>query len=185
MPHLETLTPLLGIVAAERTTARPDLFDDARQEGLIRAWEVEAAKPDAPREYVLAAAKRAIGDVLRGRPMTGEEGRRGWQDAADYAGPLVAADDDEDTLAALADPTAADALDRAEACLHLEEVRAAVLALGVDDLAIVTARFVDEMSWPEAARHLGRKPEAVRRRFVDHIAPRLRADLTHLEELAA
>jgi DNA-directed RNA polymerase specialized sigma24 family protein len=107
MSHLSTLTPLIGIIAREKTTTRPDLYDDARQEGLIRAWTVEESKPDAPREYVLAAARRGIGDVVRGRPAFGEVGRRGWKDAADTAhGFHLDADTAEDYAEALADPGA-------------------------------------------------------------------------------
>lgn len=85
MSHLTTLTPLIGIIAREKTATRPDLYDDARQEGLIRAWTVEQDKPDAPREYVLAAARRGVGDAVRGRAAFGADSHRGRRDAIDGA----------------------------------------------------------------------------------------------------
>ena len=129
MSHLATLTPLIGIIAREKTATRPDLYDDARQEGLIRAWTVEQDKPDAPREYVLAAARRGVGDILRGRPGFGETGRRGWQDAADSAhGFHLDADAAEDYAEALADPDAEAAFlaveDRDAFCRILRAVKA-------------------------------------------------------------
>jgi RNA polymerase sigma factor (sigma-70 family) len=90
--NLETLKPLVEIMAAERCTDRPDAFDDAVQEGLIAAWRVSKTHPEASPQYVRASARRAVVDVLRGRPMTGQAGRRGWQDAHAVADPLTDAD---------------------------------------------------------------------------------------------
>lgn len=178
MTHLATLTPLLGIIAAERTADRPDLFDDVRQEALIRAWEVERDKPEAPREYVLAAARRAAADVLRGRPAFGEESHRGRQDAHDTAGPLtVSEDDDVDEVAPLADRSAERALAEADLVDVREAVRGAVRALPEDDREAVFLRFWHGMTWPEIAATQGRGTNATRVRFEKHTAPTLREAL--------
>lgn len=183
MSHLATIAPLVGIIAREKTTSRPDLYDDARQEGLIRAWTVATAKPDAPREYLVAAARRGVNDVLRGRPSFGEEGRRGWQDAVDSAGPLYRTIEGEDVLVTdPADYAAEDAfraaLDAATATL----VQVAVAGLAPADRQLVELRFYEGLDWRGVADVLGKKSEAVRRRFADHIAPALAASLAHLKE---
>lgn len=178
MTHLATLAPLLGIVAAERTHERPDLFDDVRQEALIRAWEVERDAPEAPREYVLAAARNAATDAVRGRPGFGESGRRGWQDAHDVAGPLTVDDDhDVDTVAPLADASAARALEEADLADVCEAVRTAVRELPAADRNAVFLRFWQGMTWPQVAAELDRGTNATRVRFERHIAPTLRASL--------
>lgn len=186
MTHLDTLTPLLGIIAAERTKDRPDLFEEVRQEAMIRAWEVETAKPEAPREYVLAAARRAANDVLRGRPRFGEEGRRGWQDAHDVAGPLTFGEDDsEDEALTLQDDAARVALEHAEASDLRDAVSRAVSRLSEDDRDLVVRRFYLEQTWPEIASTRGRSANAVRVYFDTHLAPLLREALAPYREAAA
>ena len=178
MSHLDTLTPLLGIIAAERTKERPDLFDEIRQEALIAAWRVEKAHPEASREYVLASARNAANGVLRGRPAFGAEGHQGRQDAHDNATSLTYDDDtDVDTVAALADPTAERALEAVEISDVAADVRAAVRDLPADEAEVVFLRFWQEMTWPEVAASMGRGTNATRVRFEKHIAATLRDTL--------
>jgi RNA polymerase sigma factor (sigma-70 family) len=184
--HLDRLTPLLGIVARERTASRPDLFDDVRQEAMIRAWEVERDRPDAPREYVLAAAKRGANDVLRGRPGFGERGRRGWSDAHGHAGPLqVDEETQEDTLGHLEDLGAQARLQVAEIAAERSDVLAALRDLDEADRLVVFWRFWEGLTWPEIGARVGRSANAVRVRFEKHLAPALRDRLAHLQEVVA
>lgn len=178
---LTALRPLIHIIAAERTSTRPDLFDDAVQEALIASWTTSTSHPDASRAYVTAAARNAVTGVLQGRPYTGAPSRRGWQDAGDSAVTLTPVYDGEETVTAdLTDPTTEPAFDAALSRVHAHEVRAAVAALSEDDAVLVALRFGRDLTWPEVAAAVGRRTEAVRRRFVDHIAPALRSELAHL-----
>ena len=168
--NLHALRPLVEIIAAERTTTAPHLFDDAVQEGLIAAWKAENARPDAPRSYVVGAARNGVRSVLRGRPMTGQEGHRGWQDASDYT--------DEVDEASKVKATSADH-DSAE----LSQVWGAVRRLESTEAHIATMRAYG-YDWKQIGPRVGLQGEAARRRFVHHIAPRLASELAHLRGVA-
>jgi RNA polymerase sigma factor (sigma-70 family) len=176
---VEGLAPLVGIIARERTRERPDLYDDARQEGMIRAWVVLECRPDAPPAYVAAAARRAVNDVVRGRPPFGAESHRGRQDAHDTAGPLTreSADGAEYLVADPEDLAAADALTASEVA---EAVREAVTDLDAEDRAVVFGRYWLDQGFAEIAETLGRPAGTLSRRWTEKIRPRLRADLAHL-----
>ena len=90
MTTLAALTPLITLIAGERTASTPDLFDDARQEGLIAAWRFLAKRPDAPTALVTHVARRAILDLLAGRHAFGSLPRSCSRDAA---GTALALDD--------------------------------------------------------------------------------------------
>lgn len=181
--HLPRITPLVGIIAREKTAARPELYDDARQEGLIAAWLAEAADPTRSREYLVATARRAIAHVVGGRASFGAEGRRGWQDAHKSAGPLVVGrGDSEGFVIDPADVTAADAfaeVDELDVSGHVWRAVAELVEVHPGDPYIASC-VAEGWTWDAIAEGAGRKPEACRRRFRDHIAPRLRAELAHL-----
>jgi hypothetical protein len=173
--HLDTLTPLIGIIARERTSARPDLYDDARQEGLIRAWTVEQAKPDAPRQYVLAAARRGIADVVRGRPSFGAASHRGNRDAADSAhGFHLDAETAEDFAAELADPAAEAALLRVEDRDAYRRVLVSVRALSPTLRRVVELRLAGE-EFAAIGRAVGVSTATAHRRYMAAVVA-LRAD---------
>lgn len=186
MTHLDTLRPLLAVIARERTAARPDLYDDALQEGMIRAWSVEQEKPDAPREYVLAAARNAIGDVARGRPALGAASHRGRQDAADTAIPLVQRDPDgEEAELDVEDASAALAMRQAESAAARWDIAAAVASLPVgSDIELVARRFWGDQDYRSIAADMGVKHTALERRWAGHIRPHLREHLAHLADAA-
>ena len=170
--RLAALRPLVEIIAAERTTSRPELFDDAVQEGLIAAWQALEARPDAPAAYVTGAARNGVRSALRGRITGG--GHQGRQDAADFADGF--APDYEHPSC----PAAAKALELAELVPHLPVIRAAVAALEPRDVELVVLRFVHGLDWPAVGARLGRSGNAVRVRFRDHLTPKLRSELAHL-----
>lgn len=181
-PTLATLTPLISIIAREATAHRPDLYADARQEGLITAWQVLA--DPAPRldlrTYAIAAARRAIGNVLRGRPMTGAPRHQGRQDAAD-AGVLSL----DALLQDPADPVAAAALASAETTAHATEISRALAGLSPADRLLVDVRFWRDGTFADVAAATGRPVGTCSRRWTEIVRPHLAAELAHLEGVAA
>lgn len=165
---LAELRPLVEIMAAERTTSTPHLFDDAVQEGLIAAWKARKARPDAPNSYVVGAARNGVRSVVRGRPGTGQTGHRGVTDASTLTehDAYIPEHGTPDTYS-----------------VELGEVWGAVKRLPPIDSSIATLRAYS-YEWREVASIVGMGSEATRRRFVNHIAPRLAAELGHLREVA-
>lgn len=167
MTDVETLAPLVGIMAAERTKDRPDLFDDARQEGLIAAWRAlgrEEARD--PGKYARAAARRAVGDVMRGRPAFGAESHRGKQDAHDTSVPLV---DDEGRY--VAEPRH---IECGYATAEGEWLRAAVRRLPERQRRYVFLRFWQGLTAAEIAAELGLAKHTVELMWAEQIRPTLR-----------
>lgn len=179
MDLIKVITPLIGIVARERTREQPYLYDDARQEGLIRAWTVLTERPDAPREYVVAAAKRGVGDVVRGRPAFGAASHRGRQDAHDLAGPLVRLVDGggEELVIDPEDPSAQDAYDAADVA-GLVRRSVAELADPIDRL-MVYERFWGDRLYADIGKDVGLTKQALERRWANHVRPALRERLQH------
>jgi RNA polymerase sigma factor (sigma-70 family) len=185
MSHLTKLAPLIQIIAAERTKGRPELFEDAVQEGMIRAWMVEAKKPDAPREYVLAAARNGVADLVRGRRAFGAPSHQGRQDAMSGWQPFVVDDDyDEDETLDLTDAGAELATEQALMAAHRADVSSAVATLPDGDADLVLRRFWLDQTYPDVAKAVGTTVAALQRRFVNHIRPALRERLEHLEAAA-
>lgn len=188
---LERVAPLVGIMAREKTAGNPSLYDDARQEGLIRAWLAQQKyDADNPRAYMVAAARSGISGLLRGRPPFGAEGRRGWRDAHDTSVSLTSSirvDERENRShaspsfdeASLADEAARRDMEHAETAPIRDAVRAAVATLPRRDQIIILSRFAHRATWPEVAKVAGSpSADAARIRFADHIAPALRALLS-------
>src|SRR5689334_16557993 len=155
---IQDIRPLVEIIAAERTSSTPHLFDDAVQEGLIAAWRATEARPDAPRSYVVGAARNGVRSVVRGRSFTGQASHRGWQDAGDYT-------QDAEELEVKAVSAHLD-------CVELSEVWDAVKRLDSTEASIAALRAYG-FDWKQIGPRVGLKEEAARRRFVHHIAPRL------------
>lgn len=174
---LARMRPFIEILAAERTRESSE-YDDAVQEGLIAVWQASLAKPEAHQHYLNAAAKYGVIRHLRGRPPFGTKGHQGWQDALTEA---AAFPDDFDAIAEEIEEEFEALLWRISA----DEVREAVGRLDDESHEIVDLRFWKDMTWPMAARTLGRRSEAVRRQFRDHIAPPLAEELQHLRPLVA
>lgn len=176
---LPRLRGLVEVMAAERTKEAPHLFEDAVQEGMIAAWEASEARPDAPAAYVHGAARKGVLTVVSGRPLTGQEGRRGWQDAHDSTVPLVVqSDEGEEFALEPACPRAAQALQS----VGLEHVREAVAALPAEDAALVYARYWRGLSFAEASVVLGRPAGTLARRWTTLVRPALASALTATTE---
>lgn len=175
---VESLAPLVGLIARERTSAYPGLYDDARQEGLVRAWEVLGKRPDAPAPYVTAAVKRGVHDVLRGRPAFGAPRHRGRQDAHEGAVALTRqTDEGEEYAMEPEDTTTAAAY---EAVDVRDAVQAAVRALPYEDRRLVFGRYWEDRSFADLALELGRPEGTLSRRWTDVVRPRLREALAPL-----
>lgn len=186
MSHLPTITPLVGIIAREHTASSHVDYDEARQEGLIHAWEAETARPDAPREYLVAAARNGIIGAVTGRKPFGAPSRQGRAEPLNDARPFTFDEETgEDTEASVEDLRAAHLFHLAEIAPARKEVRDRVGYLSDADRDLVRRRFWQGQTWPEIAVATGKRTEAVRRRFVDHIAPVLAGDLEHLREVVA
>ena len=151
--ELRAARPLVEIMAAERCKDRPDLFQDAVQEGLIALWRVSETHPDASDRYRRACARNAVANVLRGRPLTGQASRRGWQDAATTAVPV--------------DPTMPDpayvepGFARVETDSETSFLREAVAGLPDRQREYVVLRFWGGMSDAEIAAALGTTASAM------------------------
>lgn len=172
---LSRLRGLVEVMAAERTKESPDLFDDAVQEGMIAAWEASEARPDAPSAYLHGAARNGVRNVVSGRCLTGQEGRRGWQDAHDSADPLTV------TTAGGEEYVIEPACARSErdfAVIGLEHVRDAVAALPAGDAALVHARYWEGLGFADASARLGRPAGTLSRRWTEIVRPALREALS-------
>lgn len=170
MTNLYELRPLVEIIAAERTTSTPHLFDDAVQEGLIAAWRARQSRPDAPHGYVVGAARNGVRSVLRGRPMTGQTGHRGWMDAGDYTEEVTEIPKVNDSGAW-------------QTSAELPEVWGAVCALEPREAHIAALKAYG-FDWRQIGPRVGLHHEAARRKFINHIAPRLAQELSHLRGVA-
>lgn len=79
-----------AIIAAHEVNSNPNLLDDAIQEGQIAAWVSLTRYPDKPQGYHTKTIKRAVSNVYRGRPFTGQPRQQGVQRIpADMISPLV------------------------------------------------------------------------------------------------
>lgn len=159
MHRLKEIAPFAGIVARERTRGTSG-YDDAYQEGMIAAWQVLAERPDAPREYLIAAVKNGINShVGRGR-VTGSSQRgkkhiptQGFPEGFD-----VMSDDPTESMDS--------------------DVRNALIRLPQHDREFVYLRFWLGMTGEEAAKIVGIPRGTLERRFVQFTKPHLREALS-------
>lgn len=181
---LKTIRPLVEIMAAERTGSRPDLFEEAVQEGLVAAWSAAESKPDAEPTYFRAAARYGVTRVVRGRPLTGSPGRRGWEDAHDHGEPLTVTDADgwEHFRAEPVDV-------QAERAFTAAEIRERVLA-GVKaipdpaDREATFLRFWRGLTYAEISKVVRVPTGTLSRRWTDVVRPFLREHLKELRSCA-
>ena len=175
---LPVIEPLVGIIAREATAGRPGDYDDVRQEGLIAAWQAATARPDAPREYLVAAARNGIKSLLRGRKAFGAHGRRGLDPSTSS---LDALTDSEESAWDAPDDRALTAFDRVEA---LDEFEDMVRVLPTAYQEIVRLRELDDLEWSEVAQRTGRaNGSSVSKTWKTYIQPLLQA--AHSERAAA
>lgn len=163
--YVRRLDPLIRIMAAERVA--PALRDDAEQEARIAVWKVAQEHADDPRPLgplLTTVARRAIFNVVNGRPMTGESGVRGrTRDPlrGQHADPLDLERDD----AARDD--------------HADEVDLRVTVAGVlDDLApwereYVQQRFLLDRPVAEVAQGLGMSQNGTTNAWTRRLRPLL------------
>lgn len=190
MRTVEELAPLVDLMAKERTKGqgrvlfqmgdrarKPWLYDDAYQEGLIAAWRVSQTHPDQSDAYQTAAARNAVVGVLSGRPLTGEDGRKGWQDAHDSAGPIEVESPEGGTVTLGEDRPdwgPVDGFAAVERRADLGPVLDAVRGLSERDRMYVWLRFWVGMNEPEIAEELGTTKEYLNRTWRNRIRPALR-----------
>lgn len=169
------------VVAAEESARerRPELFEDAAQEGRIAAWRVLEERPDASGPYVRTAVRRAVRDVFRGRPATGAPSHRGRQDAFDEAGPLEVEKSDGGVylVAEPADRVAGDALEAVERREDVARLLEAVAGLPDRERFYVWARFWRDWAGADIARELGIARHTMELVWAQRTRPALRAVL--------
>lgn len=143
---LESLVPIVGIIAKERTRSWPDKHDDAVQEGMIAAWQVLQKRPDAPRSYVVGAIRNRVTASSMGRASFGKPPMRGRQQVD-----AMLLDDlssvDEDTV----DPW--QAVDTAM------DVQAAMELWSSEQRKLAFLVFYQDMTLAEASAWLGKAPQ--------------------------
>jgi len=171
------MVPLVGIMAREWTAKsppRPDLYDDARQEGLVAVWRVLTECPESSQAYVSTCARHAVIGVVRGRPSFGAPSHRGRHEPLDSA---------EHLDRGVYDIEPADL--RAEAYLYAADINKAVrLAVATlpleEDRYLVYLRYWLDLGFADAARILGRPEGTLSRRWTENIRPVLRERLAPL-----
>ncbi|TDC35705.1 sigma-70 family RNA polymerase sigma factor [Micromonospora sp. KC213] len=175
--HLTRLDPLIRIMAAERVA--PALRDDAEQEARIAVWQVAQAHADDPRPLgplLTTVARRAVRAVAVGRPMTGEEGRRGIERDPLRAGSLSELDAERDDR-----PQG----DHADAVALRVEVARVLAGLAEWERAFVVRRFLDDRPMTEVARELGMSAGGLANAWVRRLRPALAEALSSLVSASA
>ncbi|OZV74740.1 hypothetical protein CA850_29625 [Micromonospora echinospora] len=175
--HVTRLDPLIRIMSAERVP--PALRDDAEQEARIAVWTVATAHADDPRPLgplLTTVARRAVRAVAVGRPMTGEEGRRGVERDPLRAGRLVELDTERDD---------APQGDHAEAVALRVSVARALADLAPWERAYVVGRFLEDRPVAEVAADLGMSPTGLANAWSRRLRPALAEALSPLVSAGA
>lgn len=167
---------LVEIMAAERTSERPEMFDDCVQEGLIAAWRAMEGHPGKPDAYYRSAARNGILNHLRGRATFGHESMQGNRDATTAQVPLLAVGSDgvEYLVTEPAYEAPYDALDVKQA------VRDAVVALDDAERYLIWSRFWEDKSYPEIAADLQTRVNRLQWLFTTSAREKLRDSLDHV-----
>lgn len=149
----------LRTLASERAGDQPHLQDDLVQEAAIAIWSVLQKRPDAPRPYLVATAKNAMANLLRGGHTTGAPSRQGRKDASsaqDYAEPPDHPSPESEDWS---------------------HVRAAVRSLPLDERQILWDKFWCDRTWAQVAHDHGTRENRLIWRWTNHIKPKLEAAL--------
>ncbi len=174
---LTTIYPLVTLMAGEQTRGKPWLFEDARQEGLIKAWQASESKPEAGRQYAAAAARHGVWGVVTGRhSYTGQPSRAGTRGRWDAMPGAVSSDAlTEDGISIEhADETAGLPFEVADMTDVRARVRAAVSALpDARDREIVYLAFWSGLNFAEIGARYGTTKAAIRGRWMRAIKPAL------------
>lgn len=177
MIDLSALPPLAELMASE-SGVHPNLWEDAVQEGMIRAWLTAESRPDSSPAYVHTAMRHSIKDIASGRSPFGAPSRQGRREPLDTH--FEQMPDEESHAFVTFAP-----YDRVEelADMDVAAVRRAVKALPARDQWLIHLRFTQDLTWPEASREMaslgrGTGANTLRKRFQDHIAPALRKALS-------
>ncbi|SCL32868.1 hypothetical protein GA0070616_4575 [Micromonospora nigra] len=170
--HVARLDPLIRIMAAERVA--PSLRADAEQEARIAVWQAAQAHADDPRPLgplLTVVARRAVRAVAVGRPMTGEQGRRGVTRDPLRVGGWAEVDADRD-----GDPQA----DHADAVALRVEVARVLATLAPWERAFVVRWLLDDRPMVEVAAELGMSPGGLANAWSRRLRPMLAAALADL-----
>lgn len=166
---LEQIAPLIRVMANERTQSKPDLFDDAVQEGMIAAWRAEQGRPGMSGTYYRGAARNGVLNVAMGRPFTGQATRRGWQDAHNSSSPTG------DTYPV--EPMSTSAADAMAAIEAGDDVRQAVAKLEPELREVAYLHFWEDLTYAQIGKRLGKKAGTISWLWSRKIAPALRESL--------
>jgi len=170
--------PLLRIQAYERI--HPDNVPDAVNEARYTIWEVLQKRPDAPPEYVRAAAKTRITEVSMRGNWLGQPSQRG-KPSVD---PLRRADRDSfDDPDFLVEASAPEILDTLELAYHEGQILEAIRTLPRRHQEYVVLRFWGGWTHAELAPLMGVKTNNMARMWTETIKPLLAERLAHLAEV--
>lgn len=177
MIDLSALPPLAELMASEQGV-HPDLWDDAVQEGMIRAWLTTEQRPDASPQYVHTAMRHGVRGLSTGRSHYGAPSRQGRREPLDTHFEQMPEEESHSFITIAP-------YDRVEelADVDVDAIRKAVKGLTARDQWLVHLRFTKDLSWPEMSKEMaplgrGTGANALRKRFQEHIAPTLREVLS-------
>lgn len=157
--NLESVRTIVGVIARERTRGFPDKYDDALQEGMICAWQVLQKRPDAPRAYVIAAARNGVTSSSLGRAPFGKAPMRGSRQVDAFPFCALSSVDGEDSEEERLNRLANLAQDPWNAVDTKMDVEAAMEQWSAEQRKLAYLVFYCDMTMAEASAWLGKAPQ--------------------------
>lgn len=173
---IEEIAPLVRLVTAEIVGGQ-QIFDDAYQEALLRAWQ--RLEQGHSRQIAIYAAKQAVVTLARGGRPTGstEGGLGGRTDTHRTATSLTRQTNDgeaDEFVFEPADTSALEALEQIEARVTLA---GALAGLTDEQRDLVVDVFWGQRLIKDIAAERGVSPQAISSRLQKKILPALRRSL--------
>lgn len=151
---------LVWKIAHRSTLSQPWLFEDAYQEGMLRAWE--RIEQGHPQHIVNYAAKQAIVDLVTGGRMTGSKLRGGGRtDAARHARSIYRTDKDGDRVEYVVEPVDGRTAEEQDLIDLRDELRRAMEVLAPHHREILYLFYWEGLEQAAIAARLGIKPQSV------------------------